>query len=222
VFLQHLEAVFGRPALEGFLRQFLDEHPFGTISTEVFVRELKAKLLAKDPSRGSRFPVDQWVYGAGLPPGAPKASAASLEPIVAEAQKWTRGGPGGMDPRTTSGWSPLEWVYALRSLPAKVDPAVLREMDRTFHLTETQDPEVLTAWLVVSIRNHYHPADARLESFLLEMGRWKYLEVLYGALAATPEGLTQARAIYARAKPRYQALMQQVVEGILAAASPRR
>ena len=71
------------------------------------------------------------------------------------------------------------------------------------------------AWLLVAIANEYRAADAALEEFLLEVGRRKFLDPLYRALAATPEGRERAREIYRRARAGYHSVSQGTIDEIL-------
>ena len=56
---------------------------------------------------------------------------------------------------------------------------------------------------------------ARLEEFLMDVGRRKYLEPLYKELKKTPEGLAVAKAIYAKARPRYHAVSRGTIDELL-------
>jgi Leukotriene A4 hydrolase, C-terminal. len=55
----------------------------------------------------------------------------------------------------------------------------------------------------MAVRGKYEPAYRKLDEFLLEVGRRKYIKPLYQELAKTPEGKEKARAIYQRARPGY-------------------
>jgi hypothetical protein len=67
----------------------------------------------------------------------------------------------------------------------------------------------------MAIRNHYSPADPRLEAFLTSIGRRKFLMPLYGELKKTAEGRTRAKAIYARARPFYHPIAVESVDRLL-------
>ena len=77
------------------------------------------------------------------------------------------------------------------------------ELDHAFNLTRSGNSEIAFQWLMMSIQNNYEPAYARLEEFLLSVGRRKYIRPLYQELAKTPEGKERALAIYRRARPTY-------------------
>jgi hypothetical protein len=77
------------------------------------------------------------------------------------------------------------------------------ELDRAFNLTRSGNSEIAFQWLMMSVQNKYEVANARLEEFLLSVGRRKFIRPLYQELAKTPEGRERAIAIYRRARPTY-------------------
>jgi hypothetical protein len=89
-------------------------------------------------------------------------------------------------------------------------------LDAAFGLTKAQNAEVISRWLQESIKRGYKPAYTRLEPFLTTVGRRKFLEPIYTALAKTPEGKQLALGIYAKARPGYHPIAQATVDKILA------
>jgi leukotriene-A4 hydrolase len=67
----------------------------------------------------------------------------------------------------------------------------------------------------MAITADYTPAYPRVESFLIEVGRQKFIRPLYAALMKTPEGQQRARAIYAKARPGYHPMAQTSVDKIV-------
>ena len=55
----------------------------------------------------------------------------------------------------------------------------------------------------------------KLESFLMNVGRRKFLKPIYTELAKTEAGSKRAKEIYARARPRYHAISTGTIDGIL-------
>ena len=97
-------------------------------------------------------------------------------------------------------WTTQEWLHFLTALPEKLDGKQMAELDAAFHFTKTGNSEILDQWLLMAIRNHNAPADARLKSLLIEVGRRKYIKPLYQELAKTAEGKERAREIYKTAR----------------------
>ena len=90
------------------------------------------------------------------------------------------------------------------------------QLDAAFGLTKAQNAEIISRWLLEAVKRGYKPAYARLEPFLTSVGRRKFLDPLYSALATTPEGKKLALAIYAKARPGYHPIAQATVDKILA------
>jgi hypothetical protein len=67
----------------------------------------------------------------------------------------------------------------------------------------------------MSIRNGYAPASAKLQEFLMRVGRMRYIRPLYEELAKTPEGLERARAIFAKARAGYHPIATATIETAL-------
>jgi len=91
----------------------------------------------------------------------------------------------------------------------------LAELDKAHNLTARGNSEIAFQWLLMSIRNKYAPADARLEEFLTTIGRRKFVRPLFEELAKTPEGMKRAVAIYAKARPGYHPITAASVDAIL-------
>ena len=115
----------------------------------------------------------------------------------------------------TRGWTPWHWLHFLRSLPADLTAEQMAQLDAAFALTESGNAEILGEWLELAARCRYEPAYERLESFLIEVGRRKFLTPIYRALASSEEGREQATKIYAKARPGYHAISRGTIDGIL-------
>jgi leukotriene-A4 hydrolase len=61
----------------------------------------------------------------------------------------------------------------------------------------------------------YRPAYPRLESFLMEVGRQKFIKPLYVELMKTPEGQKRAQAVYAKARGRYHPIAQTAIDKVV-------
>ncbi len=102
-------------------------------------------------------------------------------------------------------------------LPATLEPARLADLDATFHFS-TANGVVRRSWFNVVIENDYRAGYDALEAFLLGIGRTWLLRPLYKRLAATEDGQTFARQVYARARPGYHSATRVTIDGILAEA----
>jgi hypothetical protein len=104
-------------------------------------------------------------------------------------------------------------------MPENLGAGRMAELDGAFNLTGVGNSEIAFQWLMMSIKNKYAPADARLEEFLISIGRRKFVKPLFDELAKTPEGRIRAQEIYRKARPGYHPITQSTVDAILAGKS---
>jgi len=213
LFLTRIEQLAGRERFDGFLRRWFDEHAFRSVTTEQFLRFLDRELIAEDRARYAPLNIDEWLTQPGLPADAPRPSTDALTRVDRELTKWRLSRQvEGID---TTGWVTQQWQHFLEGLESDLDASAMAKLDARFALTQTGNSEVLVIWLRLAIRHGYKPADARLQDFLMTVGRRKFLEPLYKQLAATQQGLERAKSIYAGARPRYHAVTAGTIDEIL-------
>jgi leukotriene-A4 hydrolase len=213
LFLRHLEESVGREKFDRFLRAYFDSHAFQSITTETFVDYLQKNLLDQNPNV-SRADVDEWVYKAGLPKNVPLPQSDAFVKVEALANDFARGKISASKIQTTQ-WTTQEWLRFMNTLPESLSAAQMSELDKSFNLTKRGNSEIAFQWLLMSIKNKYSPADARLEEFLVNIGRRKFVRPLYVELAKTDEGMQRACAIYAKARPGYHPITQATIDGIV-------
>ena len=112
-------------------------------------------------------------------------------------------------------WTTQEWLHFLQTLPPDLGAQKMADLDAAFNLTKVGNAEIAFQWLMMSIKNKYAPADARIEEFLTSIGRRKFVKPLFEELVKTPEGRKRAEEIYAKARPGYHPITQTTVDGIL-------
>jgi aminopeptidase N len=211
--LWRIEQVFGREKFDRFLRAYFDDHAFQSITTWQFVAYLKRELFAQDPQRAAEIDLDEWLTKPGLPKDTPRPSSPALVRVDREIATWksTR------DPKAidTGGFVTQQWLHLLEGIADALDAESMKKLDDAFHLTTTGNCEIADVWLRLAIANHYATADARLEEFLMTIGRRKYLEPLYKELAKTDAGMKRAREVYAKARPGYHAVATGTIDKIL-------
>ncbi|MEX0891068.1 MAG: M1 family metallopeptidase [Gemmatimonadota bacterium] len=212
-FLHAVEEAVGRERFDAFLRDYFQRHAFAPMTTARFVAVLDSAFFADAPEQRAALGVEAWLYEPGLPANAPAVAAERFARVEEAARAFEAGGP--PDELPTAEWSTHEWLHFLRGLPAELPEARMAALDRAFRLTETENSEILFAWLRMAIRNRYEPAFPALERFLTSQGRRKFLEPLYRELAATDQGREMARRIYREARPGYHAVSTSTVDAIL-------
>jgi aminopeptidase N len=213
LFLRLVEETVGREKFDSFLRRYFDEFAFQTMTTDRFIELLRQRLLVPNNIDESRLQLNAWLHGPGLPSNAPVPRSQAFALVENAARQFAGGGPAAAI--EASKWTTQEWLHFIHSLPESIGAARMAELDRRFNFTSSGNSEILSAWLELAVVNRYEAAWPALERFLTSQGRRKFLKPLYTKLAATPEGMQRARAIYAQARPTYHSVSVQTIDEIL-------
>lgn len=218
LFLSALEQAAGRDKFDVFLSSYFSQFSFRSITTQDFLNYLDQHLFRVNPGLETKVPVMEWITQPGLPEGHPVPASALLREVDEEARLFASGEKTA-DKIPFAQWDSLRQLRFLRMLPPQLSDTSMAELDRAFGLTQTGNSEVVSQWLLMAIRNDYNTAWPRLESFLVQVGRRKFLKPLYEELVKTPAGAERARAIYAKARAGYHPMATATIDGILNTAS---
>ena len=209
-FMMMLEQLYGRAAFDEFLNGHFRKYAFGTVTTDLFLADLKAfheKQVAGNgvgplPTWRDFEPrVMAWIDGEGLPVGGfPVLESKEFERVEQQVSKFLWSGeplhPGYSIPCDasvidTSGFTTHHWLHLLRKLhtradgsPGRLSREEMAGLDARFHFTQTQNAEIACDWFVLSIQSDYRPAYQAMHDFLLKVGRRKFLMPIYEALLA--------------------------------------
>lgn len=209
--LRAIEEAVGRPAFDGFLQKYIEQHAFQSLTTEAFVAFLDAEL----PAARAAVDLDRWLYRAGLPEDAPRPRSEALERLEALSQQLaSRDAP----TEALARLGPTEWQVLLTSLPSALPDDVRRALETEFQLSASANPEVRVAWLARAARADDLAHDDAIFDMLTRQGRMKYLRPLYaGLLERGPEGRVRAEDIFAEAHARYHPVARAMVADLLGA-----
>jgi leukotriene-A4 hydrolase len=214
-FLRTIESVVGREKWDAYLRDYFDRHAFQPQTSAGFLADLRAHLVKGDQSLEDRIGLDAWTYEPGLPANAVHIRSAALEIIDRAAAAFENSGANGL---TASTWSSAERVRFLNRLPRKLSVRRLEDLRRLLDLDTQKNSEVRFAWLRLAIANRYDPAVAPLETFLLSMGRRKFVLPLFTDLMEQGAwGKPIAQRIYAAARPGYHSVTTGSVDKLMEA-----
>ena len=216
LFLRSLEEAVGRDRFDQFLRAYFDRFAFQSITTDDFLSQLQTHLLddPDGPASVDHQVVSQWIDEPGLPATAPQPQSDALTLVEQAARDWLQGQTLAEE-LPTSLWSTHEWLHFLTNLPVQLTQSQLEDLDGAFSLTDTRNAEIAHAWLLIAIRNEYAAADARLRTYLTEIGRRKLIRPLYEAMATSPSGRERALAIYREARPGYHPISTDTLDELL-------
>ena len=209
-FLMMLEQLYGRAAFDEFLNGHFRKYAFGTVTTDLFLADLKAFHEKQVNGNGvGPLPtwrdfeprVMAWIDGEGLPVGGfPVLESKEFERVEQQVSKFLWSGeplhagssiPCDASVIDTSGFTTHHWLHLLRKLhtradgsPGRLSREEMAGLDARFHFTQTQNAEIACDWFVLSIQSDYRPAYQAMHDFLLKVGRRKFLMPIYEALLA--------------------------------------
>lgn len=212
-FLRALEEAAGRPAFDRFLRTYFDTFAFQSMDSRRFAACLKAQLLDHQSGLAAKIDPAAWIDAPGIPANAPVLHSQAFDQVDAALAQLAQGAPAAS--LATTGWTTNQWLHFLTGLPKGLTPARMADLDAAFHLSESGNSEILFAWLLPAIENRYTAAYPALDRFLTGMGRRKFLDPLYTALAKTPEGMERALRIYKQARPTYHPVAREAIDKVL-------
>jgi leukotriene-A4 hydrolase len=201
LFLNYLDAKFGRERFDAFLRSYFDHFAFKSITTEQFNEYLTENLLDRFPGIVTHEQVLAWEHAPGIPKDAILPASNAFQPVDDARTAWLAGK---VEPKKFGlDWVTQQWLYFLDNMPAALSAKQLADLDKAYGLTRSQNAEIEHSWLELVIRNNYQPGFARLEEYLKTIGRRKLIAPLYTELMKTPSGTEFAKRVYAKALPGY-------------------
>ena len=212
LFLRMIEETVGRAQFDDFLSEYFTKHAFTVMDTDNFIEYLEGNLLTDEATRDA-VNLTAWIDGAGLPDNCPKIQSDRIENVDIAVQKWASGDLATSDLR----WN--DWLYQeryrfLKSIPSSVNVAKLDELNSTFNISSTGNNEVLFAWLEQAVLKGHEASYNRLETFLINVGRRKFLTPLYKALLDTDQ-TNMALSIYKKARPNYHSVATGTMDELL-------
>ena len=211
--LHTLEQRAGRELFDPFLRGWFDQHAFQSATTEQFLAYLRKNLLDKKPGIISDAELDEWLHGSGIPASALRVNSPRLAALDAKREAWLKGelATSALEPQQ---WIALEWMHFLNNIDGKASAAQMKELDEAFSLRSTKNNEIGFRFYLASVHAGYGVREP-LNDFLMSVGRQKFVVPLYKALLKNQAEAAWARALYAKARPRYHPETQGSVDKLL-------
>lgn len=213
-FLLRIEEVVGRKRFDQFLNQYFKKHAFKTMNTKIFIEILKDELLSEKDSWLNAIDINQWVYEEGLPSSCPEPKSIYFDVVQDDASAFIEEGhlPQTMD------YTTHHWLHFLRTLPEGQPIDKLTSLDSAFSISKTGNSEIACDWFKHAIASKYQPAYQAMESFLINVGRRKFLTPLYSRMVNTGQ-IDLAQRIFDKASPGYHAVSNSTIAAILSGKS---
>jgi leukotriene-A4 hydrolase len=199
-----LEQQVGREAWDAFLHRYMQAFRFRALTTEEWLEFLEREL----PGAAERADVAAYLHLPGLPPSAPDLRSERLERVLALP-------PSVPLEREGARLTPLEWRLYLDHMPRPAPAETCAALDERFGLSQSRNAEILSGWLLLAVESEHGAVLPRVEAFLGEIGRMKYLKPLYRALLARPATRPLARRAFARYQASYHPIARHVIDVLL-------
>jgi len=212
LFMNYLDAKFGRERFDAFLRGYFDHFAFKSVNSAEFMTYLQENLLDRFPGLVTRVQANAWVLGAGLPTDAVLPVTTMFQPVDEARSAWLGGKLAAK--KIGADWIAQQWLHFLDEMPS-LSAAQLAELDKAFGLSKTPNAEIAHSWFKLVIVNDYQPGFPRLEEYMTIIGRRKLIEPLYLELMKTPAGTEVAKRVFAKARPGYHPETVKAVEAIV-------
>lgn len=200
-FLRYIEETWGREKFDIFLEEYFTANAFTSIDTESFITYIRNYYLIRFDLSLPDSLLENWIFGEGLPVEFPKPISVNFQKVDNTFSHWKE--TEALDKQSSQNWSTHEWLRFLKKLPPSLSPDQLQQLDDFGGFTDSGNAEIITVWAVHAIRNQYEKMYPKIESFLIETGRRKFLVPLYTELVKTEEGKKRAQTIYRKARPNY-------------------
>jgi len=196
-----IEKTIGRERWDIFLKEYFSRFAFTSMNTEFFISYIEKELFNNDEELLNKVYMNQWIYGHGLPDNCPMIVSERFQTVEKCLNDWVKGKSA--REIITDKWTTHEWLHFLRMLPDRISKERIKELEDTFHFTKSGNAEILCVWFQIAIRNKYNNVLPELESFLMRVGRRKFLVPLYSAIINSEAGIEYAKKIYSKARQNY-------------------
>jgi aminopeptidase N len=205
-----IENKVGRERFDEFLKSYFAENRFKTMNTEDFVIYLNDNLLTPE---NVSLNLDEWIYGPGIPDNIILPQSDKF--VVADQQVALVAKGNLPDQKIVKEWSSHEWLHFIRHLPQDLSQNSMARLDSRYSFTFSGNSELKAAWYELAINNGYARKILEpIQSFLVEVGRRKFLTPIYRALKANGM-IEEAKVIYKSARPNYHSVAQGTIDDIL-------
>ncbi|NNF21203.1 MAG: aminopeptidase, partial [Saprospiraceae bacterium] len=206
-FLGMLESKFGKSRFDKFLTEYFESHKFQTITTSEFVEYLNNNLLNE---LDEDVNVNEWIYGPGIPESVIKFESDKFVKVEKAISVFYKDGS-----LLDQDWTTHEWLHFIRNLAPDLGMDEMTVLDSRYQFSNSGNSEIAAAWYEQSIRSGYFAENIdQIRSFLLNVGRRKFLTPLYRALKET-DNIALAKDIYASARNNYHAVSVQTIDDLL-------
>ena len=215
MFFQAVEQAVGRERFDRFVRSYIRRFSFRPISTEVFLRFLKAEL----PGIRRHVRLQEWIYGRGMPPSPPEVRSDLYDQVRAVRRRFETGINPTRQEVSEWKWRPIYAFFDTLRKPVTLEAC--RALEEAFGLNETRNLAILSGYYPHAIRAGHADLLPRIREYLDRQGMAYYLKQIYGALARAEWSRARVADLYAEYRASYHPITRRLVEQELGEAGVR-
>jgi len=206
-----VERAVGRERFDPFVRGYIEDFRFTSITTDEFVNYLTKHF----PDIEKHVNLAEWIHQPGLPASAPEFSSKLIDDVRLAQKQWSEGRRD-LD-SVIRGWDVHQKVLFLEELPQRMSHEDCSHVERLFQIETSRNNEILLPWYCIAAASGYDRVFPAARAFLGVVGRGKYLRPLYRALHGNPATKKLAAEWFAEFRNGYHSVAQAAVQRILSA-----
>ena len=190
LFVLSLERAVGRERFDSFVRRYIDDFAFQSLTTEEFVAYLRREL----PMAAAQVDLEEWLYQPGLPARLPELSSSLYDDVFRAATDYpARGLP---PAAIMAGWHPSQTTLFLRLLPPSIPIPDCQRLDAGLEFAASRHTNPLFEFLRLAIRSGYAQVMPTVERFVETVGNEYQLRRVFRCLAETDWSRPTARPLF--------------------------
>lgn len=212
-FLRSIEEKHGKENFDTFLKNYFSTNAFTSMTTSDFKTFIRSYYDSAFDITIGESDFNEWIHSESLPPHVPEPRSERFKKVDEMLAAWKT--EKRLDPAAGKSWSTHEWLHFLRNLPDVLTQEQLTTLDNFGKFTASGNAEIITVWGVISLQNQYRKMYPKIEEFLIQTGRRKFLMPLYSEMIKTESGKGMATAIYRKARPNYHFVATNSIDKLL-------
>jgi leukotriene-A4 hydrolase len=212
-FLKSIENIIGREKFDEFLKNYFHKYAFKGINIKQFQKELDHHIIKGDNHLKSLINSYSWIYQPGIPKELVVPESKVFKAIDSMIYDFTVNN--NLKKVKTKLKSTNQNLYFIKTLPQDLGKEKMRLIDEEFNFANSENAEIQCAWYTLAIKNSYDVVYPNMASFLINVGRRKFLIPIYKQLILTTKGKILAKEIYSKARDNYHSVTYRTVDDIL-------
>jgi len=214
-FLLEIEKTVGRESMDSFLKSYFTQFKFKSLTTGDFTQYLSGYFMNTYPTLLEDVQADKWIHGKDIPQ-YPAVDPDLFTAIDDGLLGWLNGENEGFLINNQD-WITEDWVYLLNKLiTIPLTKVQLKSIDVSITSSSMKDSAaILSAWYILAVNNNYSEDNNDLQTFLIKIGRGRYVKPVYKQLAKTPSGIEFGKVCFEKAKSGYHPSLVNAVTAIL-------